>query len=93
MVIYILTSSDIYFELESSTLVSDLYGLMRRILYIIRVTLFCNFTVPLVKNCVITNGPLYGVSYFYAVCLLSMKLSTLYIHSQLYVYSCGSYLY
>ena len=55
-----LTSSDIFFELKYSTLVSDLYGLIN---------------VPMVKHCVITKGPLYGVSYFYAVWLLRMNLS------------------
>ena len=32
-------------------------------------------TVPLVKNCFITKGPLNGVSYFYSVWLRSMTLS------------------
>ena len=59
-----LTSSDIFFEIKSSTLVSDLYGLMRRILCLISVGPYCNITVTLVKHCVITKGPLYGVSYF-----------------------------
>ena len=63
-----LSPSDIFIELQSSTLVSDLYGLMRRILYAICVALYCNFTVPLVKHCFVTKGPLYGVSYLYAVC-------------------------
>ena len=63
------------FELESSTLVSYLYGLMRRILYLIFVTPHFKFTLILVKQCVITNGPLYGILYFYAVWLLRMTLS------------------
>ena len=62
-----LTSSDICFELELSTLVSDLYVLMRRILYLICTAPHYKFTVPLVKHCVITKGPLYGVSYLYTV--------------------------
>ena len=49
------------FGLLSSTLVSDLYGLIRRILYLIYFGPHCKFTTPLVKNRVITNGPLYSV--------------------------------
>ena len=45
-----LTSSAIFFEFKYSTLVSDLYGLIRLLLYIIFVKPYCNFTVPLVKN-------------------------------------------
>ena len=70
-----LASSDIFFEVESSTLVSYLYGLMRLILYVIYVAQFTNFTMLLVKNCVVKNVPLYGVSYFYALLLVSMTLS------------------
>ena len=70
-----LTASNIFFELEYSTLVPDLYELIRRKLYLICVAQFCNFTVPLVKHSVITNGPVYGVLYFYAVCLVIMMLS------------------
>ena len=47
---YMLTSSDIFFELKSSTWVSDLWGLMRRILYLIFISLYCYVTVPLVKT-------------------------------------------
>ena len=50
------------FELESSTLVPDLYGLMQLILYLICVTTYCKFTIPLVKNRFIANGTLYCVS-------------------------------
>ena len=67
--------SDIFFEPISSTFVSDLYGLIRRILDLIFVAPHCNYTAPLVQHCVITNGPIYGVSYFNAVCLVSMTLS------------------
>ena len=63
------------FELEPSTLVSDSYGLMQCILNVIYVPPFCNFTIPLVKHCALTNGPIYGISYLYAVCLVSMMLS------------------
>ena len=70
-----LTVSSIFIELKYSTLVSDLYGLMRRILCLISITPHYKFTVPLVKHCVITKGALYGVPYFYAVCLVSMTLS------------------
>ena len=70
-----LTPSDIFFELISSTLVSNLYGLIRRILYLIVVVPHCKFTVLLEKQCVIKNGPVYGIPYFYSVCLVSMNLS------------------
>ena len=70
-----LTLSDIFLGLKSSTFVSDLYGLMGRILYVISTTPHSKFTVPLVKHRVIKNGPVYGVSYLYAVCLWSMTLS------------------
>ena len=52
--------------LTSSMFVSDVCGLMRRILYLIFVTPHCNVTVPLVQHCVITSGTLYGVSYLHA---------------------------
>ena len=70
-----LTSSEIFIELKSSILVSNLYGLMRRILCLIFVVPHCKFTVPLLKHCVITKGPLYGVSYLYTVWLVRMTLS------------------
>ena len=57
-----LTSSDIFFELKLSTLVSDLYGSMQRILYLIFTVPNFKSTVPLVKHCFITNVPSYGVS-------------------------------
>ena len=63
-----LTALSIFVELKSSTLVSDLYGLIRRILCLIYVEPYCKFTVPLVKHRVITEVHLYGVSYSYAVC-------------------------
>ena len=69
-----LTSSDIFFELESSNLLSNLYGLMKRILYLIFVRPYCKFTVTLATYYVITKGSLYGVLYLYAVCLVSMTL-------------------
>ena len=71
-----LTASYIFMELKYSTLVSDLYGLMRHILCLICITPHCKFIVPLVKHCVITKGPLYSVSYFYAAWLVNMTLST-----------------
>ena len=61
-----LTSS--YIFIESSTLVSDLYSLIRHILYLIYVAPIFNEIMPLVQNFVITNGPIYGVLYLYAVC-------------------------
>ena len=72
---YMLTLSDISFELKSSTLVSNSYGLIRHILYLISVAPYCKFTVPLLKHCVIKNGPVYRVSYLYSVCLVIMTLS------------------
>ena len=56
-----LTSSDIFLGLISSTFVSDLYGLMRRILCLIFIAPHCRFTVPFVQHCVITKGPVYDV--------------------------------
>ena len=50
---HMLTSSGIFIELESPTLVSDLYGLTRRILYLIYGGPYFKFIVPLVKYCVI----------------------------------------
>ena len=70
-----LTAPTIFIELKSSTLVSDLYGLMKRILYLIYVAPYCSITVPLVKHYVITKGPLYGVSSLYAVWLAITTLS------------------
>ena len=67
--------SDIFLGLISSTFVSDLYGLMRSILYLICIKPHCKFTVPLLKQRVITNAPVYGVSFLYGVCLLIMTLS------------------
>ena len=45
------------FELESSTLVSDWYVLMQRILYLICLTPYFKFTIPLVKNRLLQMGP------------------------------------
>ena len=70
-----LTASSIFIELIYSTLVSDLYGLMQHILYLICVTPYRKLTIPLVKNQLIANGTLYCVSYFYTVWLLIMTLS------------------
>ena len=70
-----LTPSDIFIELKYSTLVSNLYGLMRHILFLICVAQYFKFTVPLVKKLCYKKRPLYGISYFYAVWLVSMNLS------------------
>ena len=53
-------------ELISSTFVSDVCGLMRRILYINFIAPHYNVTLPLVQHRVITNEPLYGVSFLYS---------------------------
>ena len=71
---HMLTSPHIFLGLISPKFVSDLYGLIRRILYL-NFGPYCIFTVPLVKHCVIKNGPVYGVSYLYAACLLIMTSS------------------
>ena len=47
---------------------------MQHILYLFCVAPQYIITVPLVEHRVITNETLYGVSYFYAVWLLSMTL-------------------
>ena len=70
-----LTASNVFIELKSSTLVSDLNGLKQRILHLISVAPYRSITVPFVKIYVITKGPLYGVSYLYKVWLDSMTLS------------------
>ena len=70
-----LTASSIFFELKSSTLVSDLYGLMRRMLCLISVTPYCKITVPFVKRYVFAKGPLYSVLYVYALWSVRMTLS------------------
>ena len=56
-----LTLSHIFLGLMSSTFVSDLYGLMRYILYVLFITPYFKFTVTLVTHRVITNGLVYGV--------------------------------
>ena len=76
MVIHMLKESYIFIESESSTLVSNLYGLMPRILYLLFIASHCKFTVTLVKHCVITKGTLYGVLYFFVVLLVSRNAST-----------------
>ena len=54
-----------YFQfLISLTYVSDVCGLMRRILYLIFVRPHCNVTVPLVQHYVIKNGTLNGFLYY-----------------------------
>ena len=54
---HILKSSHIFTGLKYSRFVSYLYGLMQRILCLPFISPYCNMTVPLVKHCVITNGP------------------------------------
>ena len=57
-----LTALSIFIEIRFSTLVYSLYGLIQRILCLISVAPYCKFNGPLVEHCVITKGPLYGVS-------------------------------
>ena len=45
--------SYIILEILSSTFVSDVYVLMRHILYLIFATPYCNVTVTLVQHCII----------------------------------------
>ena len=45
-----LIPKNIFIELKPSTLVSDLYGLMKCILYLICIAPYCNVTVPLVNT-------------------------------------------
>ena len=70
-----LTSSYIFPGLIPTMFVSDLYGLIQRILYLILFRPYCIVTVMLVQHPVITDGPLYGISYLYAALLLTMTLS------------------
>ena len=56
-----LKSPGILLGLISSTFASDLYGLIRQILYVNFILPHFKFTVPLVKHRVITNGTVYGV--------------------------------
>ena len=69
------TLSELFFEIILSTLVSDLYGLIQRLIYLIFVGPHFKFTVTLVKQYVIKNGTIYGVLYLYAVCLVIMNLT------------------
>ena len=63
------------------------------ILCLIFIAPHCNVTVILVQHFVITNEPLYCVSYLYAVLLLSINLSpTLYLYSTILIF-CGYYIY
>ena len=55
--------------------VSYVYGLTQRILFLICIAPHYNMTVPLVQQCDIQNGPLYGVSHLYAALLPNMTLS------------------
>ena len=47
----------------------NVYGIMRCDLCLIFIASRCNETVLLVHQCVITNGPLYGVSWLYSALL------------------------
>ena len=64
---HMLTLSNIFIESKSSTLVSDLYGLMRRILYLISVAKYCNIAMPLV-NTVLSKKGLYTASHICMQC-------------------------
>ena len=62
-------------HLISSAFVSDVYGLIQHILYLIFVAPYYNVTMTLVQHCVISNGTLYGISYLKAELLSSITLS------------------
>ena len=72
---HMLKLSHIFLGLISSMFVSGIYALIRRISCLICIGPYCIVTVPLAQHHVITNRPLYIISYFYAVWLLSMTLS------------------
>ena len=72
---HMLTSLHTFSGLIYSMFVSDIYGLIRRILCLIFIGPHCKVTMILVQHCVITNVPLYGVSYLYADLLVTMTLS------------------
>ena len=61
-----MTSSHIFLGLISSTFVSDLFGSIRRIFYLIFVRPYFNVTAPFIKHRVIINGPFDGISCLYA---------------------------
>ena len=73
--IRIWTWPDRLLTLISSTFVSDLYQLIQRIWCLICIGPYFIVTVQLVQHRVITNGPVYCGSYFYAAWLLIMNLS------------------
>ena len=64
---HILTLSNIFIELKSSSSVSDLYGLMQRILYVIFVAPYCSITVPLAKT-LLSKKVLYMASHICMQC-------------------------
>ena len=89
-----LISSDIFLGLISSMFASGLYGLIRRVLYLTCIAPYFKFTVPLVKDRVITNGLVHGVSYLYLVCLLkNYFISNLIVVVNQVSIFCGYYLY
>ena len=51
------TLSYIFLGLMSSTFASDLYGFIRRILYLIFVGPYCKFTMPLENTALSQMGP------------------------------------
>ena len=57
----------IFQNLIPSTLLSDVYDLMRRILCLNFIVPNCNVIVPLVQHYLIKNILLNGVSYLYAI--------------------------
>ena len=89
-----LTLSHIFPGFISSTVVPYLYGLIRRILFLICIGPHCNVTVPLVQHGFIANGPLYEVSKHFTHSYYVVRLYLqLYSRVQLIFYFCRYYLY
>ena len=66
---------NIFQHLISSMFLSDVYGLMKNILCLLFIAPHCNMTVTLVQHYIISNWPLYGVSYLKSELLVSTTLS------------------
>ena len=84
MSIKMLTLSYIIFINSIFNVVSYVYALMWHILCLIFITPHWNVSASLVQDWVISNGPLYGVSYLKRLLFLSMTLSPLYSHGVLF---------
>ena len=81
-----LTTSNIIFNYNSFSVLSYVNGVMRRIFYLIFITPHCNVTIPLFRKWVISNGPLYVVSYLKELLLFIMYLSPTYSRVIIFYY-------